>query len=234
MAVVKDIKAMRAALEANAATAPKLNKATAHARRRRDGAAPRRPSPSGSTSTTATTRCSRGGWAMPFKQLDAALQEYATFLREKVAAADAPVPATPASVPPVQPAPAPKYASVPDLARNHRAAAGRDARHRRALQRRRGPAAAAADAAAAAAARRAGAAPAPPAPDNAFYSAWLDGAEVARLRSRSRATRRWTTSTSSGRRRRRSSAPATVDSARPAAQGRHVGHPGHGRAAAPA
>ena len=53
---------------------------------------------------------------MPFKQLDTALQDYATFLRDKVAAADAPVAATPASVPPVQPAPAPKYASVPDLA----------------------------------------------------------------------------------------------------------------------
>ena len=53
---------------------------------------------------------------MPFKQADAALQGYATLLREKVAAADlarasAPPPA-PASV---APAPAPRFPSVPDL-----------------------------------------------------------------------------------------------------------------------
>ena len=58
---------MRAALEANAATAPKLNRATAQ--RAADATAQlRTASPSGSTSTTATTRCSAGGWAMPFKQ----------------------------------------------------------------------------------------------------------------------------------------------------------------------
>ena len=53
---------------------------------------------------------------MPYKQANTALQDYATFLREKVAAADVQVAATPASVPPVEPVPPPKYASVPDLA----------------------------------------------------------------------------------------------------------------------
>ena len=51
---------------------------------------------------------------MPYKQVDKALQDYAAFLRDKVADADTAV--TPASVPAVQPAPAPKFASVPDLA----------------------------------------------------------------------------------------------------------------------
>jgi len=51
---------------------------------------------------------------MPYKQVDKALQDYAAFLRDKVADADAAV--TPASAPAVQPAPAPKFASVPDLA----------------------------------------------------------------------------------------------------------------------
>jgi Bacterial protein of unknown function (DUF885) len=52
---------------------------------------------------------------MPYKQADGALQGYATFLREKVAAAD--LPASPApTVQPIAPAPAPKFAEVPDLA----------------------------------------------------------------------------------------------------------------------
>ena len=51
---------------------------------------------------------------MPYKQADKALQEYAAFLREKVAD-DGPAVA-PASVPPVQPGPAPKFSSIPDLA----------------------------------------------------------------------------------------------------------------------
>ena len=51
---------------------------------------------------------------MPYKQLDAALEGYAAFLRDKVATSDAvaPVVVEPA---PVAPAPAPKHAEVPDL-----------------------------------------------------------------------------------------------------------------------
>jgi hypothetical protein len=53
---------------------------------------------------------------MPYKQADAALQEYATLLREKVAAADlarteVPAPGTAS----IAPAPAPKFPSVPNL-----------------------------------------------------------------------------------------------------------------------
>jgi hypothetical protein len=51
---------------------------------------------------------------VPYKQVDTALQDYATFLREKVA--DENVPAPDLSPTPVQPAPEPAYASVPDLA----------------------------------------------------------------------------------------------------------------------
>lgn len=50
---------------------------------------------------------------MPYKQVDKVLQDYAAFLRDKVA--DSSAPAAPASVKPVDPAPAPRYASVPDL-----------------------------------------------------------------------------------------------------------------------
>lgn len=50
---------------------------------------------------------------MPAKQLDQALTDYAKFLREKVA--DASVAVKPLSVTPLQPAPAPKFSSVPDL-----------------------------------------------------------------------------------------------------------------------
>ncbi len=50
---------------------------------------------------------------MPIKQIDQALQDYAKFLREKVA--DASVAVKPTSVPPIQPSAAPKIASVPDL-----------------------------------------------------------------------------------------------------------------------
>ncbi len=51
---------------------------------------------------------------VPYKQVDKSLQDYAAFLREK--SADPAIPASPASVAPVQPAPALKFASVPDLA----------------------------------------------------------------------------------------------------------------------
>ncbi len=53
---------------------------------------------------------------MPFKQLDAGLQEYITFLRDKVAKTDAETPVMPATIPPITPSAASKYASVPDLA----------------------------------------------------------------------------------------------------------------------
>ncbi len=61
---------------------------------------------------------------VPFKKADAALQAYATLLREKVAAADlspsassapASTPAPTASPAPIAPAAAPKFGSVPDL-----------------------------------------------------------------------------------------------------------------------
>ena len=51
---------------------------------------------------------------MPFKNVDRALQEYAAFLRDKVAAGDFVMPA-PASLAPIAPAPAPKFAQVPNL-----------------------------------------------------------------------------------------------------------------------
>jgi uncharacterized protein (DUF885 family) len=50
---------------------------------------------------------------MPFPQVTKALTDYASFLRDKVA--DSGVAVTPATVAPIQPAPAPKFASVPDL-----------------------------------------------------------------------------------------------------------------------
>jgi hypothetical protein len=51
---------------------------------------------------------------MPFKQVDKSLQDYAAFVRDKVA--DQGTATTPASVAQVQPAAPPKYGSVPDLA----------------------------------------------------------------------------------------------------------------------
>ena len=171
VAALKEIKAMRAALEANAATAPKLNKATAT--RAADASVQLR------SAITEWFNFYNGydplftWWvAMPFKQLDAALQDYALFLRDKVAAADAQVPATPASVPAVQPAGPQKYASVPDLAEIialpqdelrdivGRFNAGRPGGGRGG---RGGRGGGAADPAA----------PAPAAPDNTFYVAWL-------------------------------------------------------------
>jgi hypothetical protein len=50
---------------------------------------------------------------VPYKQVDASLHDYAAFLRDQ--SGDAAVAATPVSVPPVAPAPAPKVSSVPDL-----------------------------------------------------------------------------------------------------------------------
>ncbi len=171
VAALKEIKAMRAALEANAATAPKLNKATAT--RAADASVQLR------SAITEWFNFYNGydplftWWmAMPFKQIDAALQDYALFLRDKVAAADAQVPATPASVPPFSRRRRQKYASVPDLAEIialpqdelrdivGRFNAGRPGGGRGG---RGGRGGGAADPAA----------PAPAAPDNTFYVAWL-------------------------------------------------------------
>jgi hypothetical protein len=53
---------------------------------------------------------------LPFKKVDAALQGYAQFLREKVVPADGASPTGPAAKPAtIAPAPPPKYPSVPDL-----------------------------------------------------------------------------------------------------------------------
>jgi hypothetical protein len=51
---------------------------------------------------------------MPYKHVDKALEDYAAFVRDKVA--DEGTQPLPVSVAAIEPAPAPKYASVPDLA----------------------------------------------------------------------------------------------------------------------
>ena len=51
---------------------------------------------------------------LPYKHVNTALQEYAAFLREKVAAANQ-APASPPAAPVIAPAPAPKIGDVPDL-----------------------------------------------------------------------------------------------------------------------
>ena len=114
VAIARDATKMRAALEMPSPDTPKFNKTVA----------------TQAAEATASLRGVLGEWfnfynaydpmftwwmGMPFKQADTALQEYAAFLRDKVATADAQVPTLPASVPPVQPVPAPQYASVPDL-----------------------------------------------------------------------------------------------------------------------
>jgi len=114
VAIARDAAKMRAALEMPSPDTPKFNKTVA----------------TQAAEATASLRSVLGEWfnfynaydpmftwwmGMPFKQADTALQEYAAFLRDKVATADAQVPTLPASVPPVQPVPAPQYASVPDL-----------------------------------------------------------------------------------------------------------------------
>ena len=120
---------------------------------------------------------------VPYKQANAALQDYATFLREKVAAADLQVAPSPASVPPVQPAPAPKYASVPDLSEilalpqdEMRDVVARFNTARRAGNnsgRSGGGRGGRAGGAGGDATPAADAPPAPPPPDHAFYNAWL-------------------------------------------------------------
>ena len=52
---------------------------------------------------------------MPYRQLDTALGEYSALLREKVAAENVSIAASPASAAPIPPAPEPKYSDVPDL-----------------------------------------------------------------------------------------------------------------------
>jgi VWFA-related protein len=114
MAIVKDAKDMRAAFEANASGAPRLNKAIAT--RAADATAQLRTGITEWFNFYNTYDPMFSWWmGLPFKHMDAALQEYATVLRDKVAAAALPAPAMPASVPAVQPVPAQKYASVPDL-----------------------------------------------------------------------------------------------------------------------
>jgi hypothetical protein len=169
MQVIGEIAAAKTALETNAAAAPKLNKALAT--RAADGSTQLR------AAITEWFNFYNGydplfTWWMgvPFKKVDAALQDYATFLRETVAAADAQTPAAPASVPPVTPSPAEKFASVPDLAEilalqqdELRDIVGRFNAGRQSGQGRGGRGGAQAEPATP---------PAPP-PDNAFYQAWL-------------------------------------------------------------
>ena len=52
---------------------------------------------------------------MPFQQMDAALQKYAAFLRDRVVTASPEAPPTPIQAMTIAPAPAPKYPEVPDL-----------------------------------------------------------------------------------------------------------------------
>ena len=173
MAVIKDVKAMRAALSSGEPIS--VNKATAL--RAADGTDQLR------AGLTEWFNFYNGydplvSWWMgtPYKQANTALQEYATFLREKIAAAAAPVPSTPSSVPPVEPMPAPKYASVPDLAGIIALPQDemRDVVTRFNTARRAG------NNSGRGGGRGAGAppegqpaTPPPPPPDNAFYNAWL-------------------------------------------------------------
>ena len=111
---------------------------------------------------------------MPYKKIDGALNEYATLLRDRVAAADASVPVSPATVPPITPAAPLKFGSVPDLSAilawpqdemrqivgmfNAARSGGRGGRG---------------GGRGAGAAPAAPAAPAPAVPDAAFYNGWL-------------------------------------------------------------
>jgi hypothetical protein len=174
MAVIKDVKAMRAALESG--EPPALNKVTA----------------TRAADATDQLRAGLAEWfsfyngydpmvtwwmGLPAKQANTILEEYSTLLREKVAAADAQVVASPATVPAVTPAPAPKYASVPDLAQIialpqdemrdvvTRFNTGRRAGNSTGRGGGRAGAGAAADAPPAV--------PPPPPPDAAFYNGWL-------------------------------------------------------------
>ncbi len=171
MAVIKDVKAMRAALESEPSP---VNKATAL--RAADGTDQLR------AGLTEWFGFYNGydpmvSWWMgtPYKQAAAALQDYATFLREKVAAADAQVAPKPATVPPVEPAPAPRYGSVPDLASIIALPQDemRDVVTRFNTARRAGNNSGRTGGGRGAAPAPADAAPPPAPPYNAFYNAWL-------------------------------------------------------------
>ena len=120
-AVVNEIKALRAVLESNPPDTATLNVATAV----NAATAPL------AVSAVQQLRASMTEWfnfyngydplfswwmPMPFKHLDTALQDYQALLQEKAAAMPGPAPALIGSVIMSPPAPAPRYASVPDLA----------------------------------------------------------------------------------------------------------------------
>jgi hypothetical protein len=170
MAVVKELKDLRAAIEANAAAAPKLNRATAL--RAADATTQLR------TAITEWFNFYNGydplfSWwmPMPFKQLDDGLQAHAALLRDKVAAADAQIAPAPASVPAVTPSPAPKYASVPNLAE----IIGLDQDEMRDIVARFNGGRPGGGGGRGGRAGRGGDAPAPSSPtaDNAYYESWL-------------------------------------------------------------
>ena len=131
-----------------------------------------RASPSGSASTTATTRCSRGGWGCRTRRSTRRCRTTRRSCATKSRRANLTVAGAGAA--PIAAAPAPKFSVGPGPRRDHRAAAGRDARHRRALHGRRR----AADGGGRGGAARGGAARATP----KFYTRLAGGAEVARLR----------------------------------------------------
>ncbi len=119
--VTAEIGRVRARLEAGLAGGAGARRAAGGQGR---GRARRRPrwtrcgpaSPSGSRSTTATTRCSPGGGPAVQEGGRGARRATRQFLREKVVPADGASPTAPAARrAPIAPAPAPKFASVPDL-----------------------------------------------------------------------------------------------------------------------
>jgi hypothetical protein len=115
VAIAQDAKRMREAMESGAPSAPKLNKATAL--RAADAAGQLRDALNEWFGFYNGYDPEFTWWVgQPFKEADAALQAYVGVLRDKVAAVDAQVAAAPASIPPVTPVPAPKFASVPNLA----------------------------------------------------------------------------------------------------------------------
>jgi hypothetical protein len=165
VAIAQDVKRIREAIESGAAAAPKLNRVTAL--RAADGATQLRDALNEWFGFYNGYDPEFTWWmGVPFKEADAALQSYAAFLRDKVAAADAQVSPAPATIAPVTPVPAPKFASVPNLGEiialpqdemrqivaqfNGGRGGGRGGR-----------------------AGGGGNPPAPGAPDNGYYTAWL-------------------------------------------------------------
>ena len=117
---------------------------------------------------------------MPFKQTRHGAAGLRRVPARQGRATDAQSPATPASVPPVQPSARAEVRLGARSRRDHRAAAGRNARHRRPLQRGDGGGRGGRGG-------RGGAAAPAPQPrrrrQRVLQPRWLDGAEVARLRS---------------------------------------------------